>query len=268
MFASLTIRNKILLPISLITLLVVGGLMTYIGLTMRASSQNSTSALAEKMAESMSANVLTGLNPIVDQAIALGAMFEAQIQSDRDADRTEANAILRRALENNPEFEGIWVVFEANAFDGRDTEFKSGPGADDTGRFMPYWNRVGGINVTPCSSPDDMDYYNIPKTSGKIFVTEPTTYNIGGKDIMLVDSCVPIRKNGEVIGVIGIDLSMNTLVDMVSGFKPYGTGYAFMFADTGKLVGHPDMDLVGKPIKEALPASFAEAALKNIAAYR
>ena len=80
MFGSLKIRNKILIPISLITLLVIGGLMTYIGQTMRASGQHSAQIMAEEMAASMSAGVLTGLNPIVDHALALGAMFEALVE--------------------------------------------------------------------------------------------------------------------------------------------------------------------------------------------
>jgi methyl-accepting chemotaxis protein len=268
MFASMKIRNKILLPISLITLLVIAGLMAYIGQTMRTSSRDSARTMAGEMAASMSAEVLTGLNPIVDQAISMGAVFEAYVQSDRTPDRTEANAILRRALENNPGFEGIWVAFEPNAFDGRDAEFKDSPGSDETGRFMPYWNRIGGINVTPCTTPDELDYYRIPRDTGKIFVTEPTTYEIGGKDVMLVDSCVPIRKNGKVIGVVGIDLSMNTLVDMVTESQPYGTGYAFMFADTGRVVGHPDKDLVGRPLKEAFPPALSEPALTSIASGR
>ena len=262
MFGSLKIRNKILIPISLITLLVIGGLMTYIGQTMRASGQHSAQIMAEEMAASMSAGVLTGLNPIVDQAIALGAMFEALVESDRTPDRTEANAILRRALENNPGFEGVWVVFEPNAFDGRDAEFKSSPDCDKNGRFIPYWNRVGGINVAPSTTPDELDYYRIPKTTGKIYVTEPTTYKVGGKDVMLVDSCVPIRKNGNVIGVVGIDLSMNTLVDMVTASTPFGTGYAFMLTDTGRIVGHPQKKMVGKPLAEAFPPEASNQKLK------
>ncbi|WP_172452716.1 hypothetical protein [Chromatium okenii] len=49
-------------------------------------------------------------------------------------------------LEANPQLVGLGSYWEPNAFDGRDAEFVNvAPENDATGRYIPYWNRAGGM---------------------------------------------------------------------------------------------------------------------------
>ena len=36
------------------------------------------------------------------------------------------------------------------------------------------------------------DYYQVPKKTGKDFLTEPYTYNVGGKDTLMTSFMVPL----------------------------------------------------------------------------
>src|SRR6476661_5378483 len=60
------------------------------------------------------------------------------------SDRRLFDEILRETLAQNPEYLGVWTVWEPNALDGRDEEFAHAPHHDGTGRFIPFWNRGGG----------------------------------------------------------------------------------------------------------------------------
>src|SRR5690606_8108746 len=57
--------------------------------------------------------------------------------------RATVDQTLKQQLVAHPERAGTCVLFEPEAFDGKDTEFVNAPSHDDTGRFMSYWARVG-----------------------------------------------------------------------------------------------------------------------------
>lgn len=54
-------------------------------------------------------------------------------------------------------------------------------------------------------------WYWVPFRSGKEFVNEPTVFNYDGKDIMLVAICVPVKVKGKIVGVAGVDFSMEKI---------------------------------------------------------
>src|ERR1700712_2220759 len=60
-------------------------------------------------------------------------------------DRRVFDGILRSMLENNRHYLGFWSVWEPNALDGRDDEYVNQQGHDDTGRYIPFWNRGSGV---------------------------------------------------------------------------------------------------------------------------
>ena len=57
---------------------------------------------------------------------------------------------LKQVLVDNPGFLAVWTCWEPNALDGKDADFIDAFGHDETGRYLPYWNRLhGDIDVEP-----------------------------------------------------------------------------------------------------------------------
>ncbi|MBR2769033.1 MAG: EAL domain-containing protein [Solobacterium sp.] len=54
---------------------------------------------------------------------------------------------------------------------------------------------------------------------------------------------VPIYKSGTLIGVLGMDIPMDTLVDQVSQIRIYKSGYACLIDPYGKVFYHPDVPI-------------------------
>lgn len=181
----------------------------------------------------------------------LAQVFEAMKQNG-DTDRVEMNVIIKSLIEKNPNLVGAWTVWEPNALDGKDSEYANTEGHDYTGRFIPYCNSVGGkVNIGACRSTyDDLDehglWYQTSKKTKKRAVIEPVLYDLQGKNVILVSITSPIVYNNEVIGVVGVDIILDRLQEVVSGIKLYDSGYIQLTTDKGVILGHKNPELLGQ----------------------
>ncbi len=214
--------------------------------------------MTEKFRNQIQIEMDTALDTARNTALAL-AGFKAH---GNMPDRAALNRMLKQILEGNLELMGLWTVWEPNALDGKDEEFKGTEGHDDTGRYIAYWNRVGGLHLEPCVEYEDgatTGYYTYPRATGKEMVTEPVAYEIGGKMVTVVSASVPVMHNGKFVGLVGADFSMDKMHDLVTGIKAYDTGYGALITDTGVFAAHPKKDLVGKHVKEFFSAKTVDA---------
>lgn len=137
----------------------------------------------------------------------------AALQAVGVADRGLYNAILRAALERHPEFWGVWSIWEPEALDGRDRDFANQEGHDETGRFVPLWNRGGaGFTVEPnigYELPGLGDYYIVPRQRGREVSFDPYEYRpLDGKPRLIMSQVAPVIVQGRFLGVAGFDIAV------------------------------------------------------------
>lgn len=132
------------------------------------------------------------------------------------SDRRLFDEILRETLAQNPQYLGVWSVWEPNALDGRDNDFANAPGHDWTGRFIPVWNRSGGtIHVEPnigYDVPGFGDWYLVPMKRRAETVIDPYEFSFSGRREFITSQVAPILFRGECIGVTGVDIAVDELV--------------------------------------------------------
>ena len=58
--------------------------------------------------------------------------------------RKEVLDFLKQIAEKDKNILGSWLIYEPNAFDNLDRQYSNTIGHDNTGRFLPYWNRLKG----------------------------------------------------------------------------------------------------------------------------
>ncbi len=161
----------------------------------------------------------------------------------RTADRAEVSRILERVARENPRLAGVYVGYEANAFDGRDTAFRGAAESMENGRFGPYWNRLGGeVALEPLVDADTSDYYKLPKQTGKPVVVEPYLYQ--GK--LLTSYVSPVMRDGRFAGIAGTDVVLDQLSAEMAKVKVLETGYAAAISKGGMIVAGPDRRAVGR----------------------
>ncbi|KOY80879.1 methyl-accepting chemotaxis protein [Lysinibacillus macroides] len=206
--------------------------------------------LAQSRASESAYKMQIELDYAMDTARTLASNLETMVAKQK-GDRDLANDMFRQLLEQNNTFLGVWTVWEPNAFDGQDEHFVNQQGHDATGRFLPYWARSSnGVTVTPLEDYDTSDYYVLPKTQKQEVILEPLTYPIDGQEVLMTSTAIPIQVDGQVVGVVGIDISLETLVAINSEIVLYDTGYSAIVSHTGMFVAHPSSDYVNKSLDE------------------
>ena len=51
------------------------------------------------------------------------------------------------------------------------------------------------------------------------------------------------------LGIVSVDITLNTVIDLVNSIKPYDVGYAILLDSTGNVISHPDKNAVMKPLQ-------------------
>ena len=128
-----------------------------------------------------------------------------------------------------------------------------------TSTFMASYlgDATGHFTIRPdAKMPDGFDprvrpWYKGAQNSSTPTLTEPYIDAATGQTI--ISMAMASTKAGQGVGVVGGDLSLQTLIDTLSARDFDGMGYAFLVSADGKILVHPDKALVMKSLGEAYP---------------
>jgi methyl-accepting chemotaxis protein len=128
-----------------------------------------------------------------------------------------------------------------------------------TSTFMASYlgDATGSFTIRPDSKmpagfdPRVRPWYKGAESSSTATLTEPYIDAATGQTIISIASAS--KKAGQSVGVVGGDLSLQTLIDTLSARDFDGMGYAFLVSADGKILVHPDKALVMKTLSEAYP---------------
>lgn len=168
-------------------------------------------------------------------------------------ERKGLDRLLTEYLRQHEDFLSMSLTFEANAFDGRDSEFAGQPEQDPAGRYARYIDRDGSgnpalHNLTDYETAGSGNYYLLPRQRQRDVIIEPYIYPYNGVDVMLTSIAAPIIRDGKFIGSVTSDFSLQTLQQTIGQIRPWnGTGYALLLSADGKVVSSPDTASIGKP---------------------
>lgn len=128
-----------------------------------------------------------------------------------------------------------------------------------TSTFMASYlgDATGHFTIRPdAKMPDGFDprvrpWYKGAENSSTSTLTEPYIDAATGQTI--ISLATASKAGGKSVGVVGGDLSLQTLIDTLSARDFNGMGYAFLVSADGKILVHPDKALVMKSLSEAYP---------------
>ncbi|MEG8232467.1 methyl-accepting chemotaxis protein [Pseudomonas orientalis] len=181
--------------------------------------------------------------------------------------REELNLALKTTFERNPEILGLWLVYEPDALDGKDSEFvnDAARAANENGRFASAWNRGAGqamnilipesdlqktelsISGTPYNS-----WYTCPRDTRRTCLMAPYADTQAGQVQLMTTLSMPLIADGKVIGTLGVDLALGALQAAASDAQRTlfdGSGRMLIVSDSGVLAAYrADASQVGKNI--------------------
>ncbi|MDR1159059.1 MAG: HAMP domain-containing protein, partial [Syntrophomonadaceae bacterium] len=255
MFKNLSLKIKIFVLVSSVVI------VSFIALTLIVSNQSYEMAkrdafsLAQETADKYKNEIIAELQGARITSETLATVLETLKEHDL-TDRDMMNDILRNTLAKKEYITAFCIAYDPDALDGND-EYYAGvaPAYDETGRYAPYWNKLGGnIEVEPLYDIDIADWYIIPKTERHEYITDPYPYEVQGNFVMLASFVFPIIYNDDFIGIISSDIVLDKLQEMISKVNPHEQqgGHTEIFSNAGAIVAHTDTPYLGKDLTEAL----------------
>lgn len=255
-----SIRKKLAFTISTTVGLILTAIIVYIAVVNRQMAVENAEKEMTFLAEEYALKVEREIDKGFHAARAMVTTFKSFKQgSILKIDRSDANALLKQVLIDNPSFAAAGTLWEPNAFDNKDAFYVNKKGHDATGRLIPYWSRGANneLAVEPLFSYDEEgtgDYYLIPKRTGRETMTEPYIYPIQGQNVMVSSIVAPITIDGAFKGMAGIDITVNFLQQLAEDAKSKlfeGQVEIAIITNQGLIAAYTkDANWLGKNIKE------------------
>ena len=256
--SGLSLTAKLSLAATALSVLCVGITSAVIGWRTAAQAADQAQDSARLSAIEAAGLVGAELGRSFSAVKTLALNMQAMKASGQPPSREQLDAMARQVLDANKEFIGTYSIWEPNALDGRDAEFiKAGPGYDDTGRYIAYWNRGSGqIAVEPLIDYEKAganDWYAIPRRTLKDALIEPYIYPVAGKDVLMATLCSPIIVEGKFVGMAGADLPLSDLSARVGRMEPLPGSRVALLSNGGVYVAVHEADKLAKKATD-LPA--------------
>ncbi|CAM2827462.1 methyl-accepting chemotaxis protein [Moritella viscosa] len=184
--------------------------------------------------------------------------------------RNSVSELLKRSVQNFDNMHAAFTTVLPDMLDGEDANYTNADyvSSNDQGRFSAYWYKNNQnkptltikseqqINNTTqaISGQANNFWYSCSITNKRMCVIEPYLYNENGATRLISPITVPLRKQGKIIGVTGIDLKIDVLQQYAQRADQAlfaGAGKVRIVSNNGQLVASDDDNAaIGKQIAD------------------
>ena len=219
-------------------------------------SINSTQDLSKKYMEEIAKKHTFKIKEASSRAIVASYGLASVIETALETGNYTENSIMKTMkskLKKNPLLFGIWIDLDKDVLFPQDKSRIKEKTYNEDGIFSPYFTRNNGeilVESGAAGKKEDKPWVMGPFKSGKEFITEPYSYKVNGKDVLMTSISVPIYYKGKFVGVTGVDLTLDLIAHEVSKIKIKQSGYGGILTQNGTIIAHPVKEIIGKNIKD------------------
>ena len=178
--------------------------------------------------------------------------------------RDDVIQILGGIMANHHLYNGVYTMWEADAYDQFDRRYAAKDGYASTGRMNIYWYREDDevMRMIYDSDSDDasidylQDYYTIPQISGQKTLINPYIEDSQDEPVLMASTIAPIIINNQFIGITGVDVTLADIDRIADESSLYdGTGVLLIVSQDGTIAGITgDIGTVGDEVASLAPA--------------
>lgn len=245
------LQTKLLLFILMPAVLFFAGLSIFISLTVYNMTKGEAELLLETDGELLAEQLKSDLQEYFSAAGTAADSIGGMLEKGSVLNRNDVDIMLQQLLKDHENALTSWTLWKPNAFDGADESFAGTPRSDSTGRFISVWSLTedGGLTVSAMEEYDEpgmlKEQFDRVWQTGKSAIFEPFSYQLNGKDILMTTIAAPVSVNGETAGMIGFDLSLESLHERVSANSIYDSGFSGLLSNSGIVISHKNSSLIG-----------------------
>ena len=245
--------NKLLFQVLGTTILIFGLTIFFVTKYSYETAQSDAKSYIQELASKYATQIQADVDESITISRLLAAKYEAALTTGYPLNEDEVINYASSILNNNSFIVGIWFKIKEKELFFKANMNEAGKGRyDKTGQFNPYIAKSGSkITINP-GSPygENLEWVKGPMQSKNTYITKPYLYPVDGVKVLMSTVAIPMYKDGEFIGSIGIDITLDTFAKMASSIQVYNNGYSFIVDHFGRILGHPETKLLNKDLLE------------------
>ncbi|TVQ87214.1 MAG: HAMP domain-containing protein [Bacteroidetes bacterium] len=244
------IGQKLQLYVLLVTGLIFVLAIGYISLKNRDKALRDTATLVDTYAANYAENISNSFNADMAVVRTLAQVFYVNNFMPVQEWKPLFVKMYRQVFENNPHFYALWDSWEY-------THVRPNWNLPH-GRFLNYhfWeNGEIGYQELERSLDGDPPLYNMAKESGREMIWEPYPDQLvegATTSTLMTTFTVPMFHNNRYVGLVGLDIALTSLQQMISDIRPFEGSYAFLVSHDGLYAAHPVTQYLEQPIAKNL----------------
>ena len=218
----LSFGQKLLISFGVLLVIVVAAYAMISDAKLKDTTDTYINALIEDAVAQSTASIADWLNTRLSTTEAVAAALASARNSE------QARAILQSATSGSG-FKAVYVGQDNGSMMMQDVEAEKTLPSDYDPRVRPW--------------------FKLAKNLGRASFTEP--YLDAGTNEIIISSLAPAPR-GVYAGVVGGDIALKTIDEMLAKVTLADTGYAALIAKDGTVLFHPDRDLIGGNIESLI----------------
>lgn len=235
------LRAKMLISILLSSTLVYAIIISIFIYKFRSTALENAKQLINTRVEESAAKIESELSYHLGVVHGIADFFQ-EFDNIEPQKRNELfNSVLKNTLEKNKNYIGVW--------DSWQLEYINKGWGRHPGRVSNTYFRVENhiehyIDSIDIGGIEKYTGYHKVMESKNETIMEPywSSYDDTSNAVIETTIAVPILKNNNFAGLVGIDIELTYMQDMINRIKPFETGYAFLLSNEAMYVAHPDPD--------------------------
>ncbi len=174
--------------------------------------------------------------------------------------RAYLSSVLKNILENKNDLLATWATLEVYGIDSLANTFKNRVGSTALGNFnYLFYNQNSRVVLSSYveNNPGQVfsgEIYETIRNLKLSIITEPDlfSYTTKAEDLVWrIRVASPVVRKKTFAGVVGIDVRLDKIVDIVTEPTPWPNSFVFLVNQEGKIVAHRDKKLIGKTAEQA-----------------
>jgi len=198
---------------------------------------------AENWMQAIGATQAARVTSYLDEAyfraslLAESILFQRKNAADNfvhsEALRNAVNQQLQDAAESSTNLLGVYAVFEPNQLDGEDDNYQ--------GSTLEVMDEAMLADDKPSEhgSPNN-EWYGCSVRSKALCLLEPYVDDVGNQQVLMTSVTVPMLEEGNLLGMVGVDISLATLQSLVEEMDKtlyQGQGKVLLLSSEGRVAG-------------------------------
>ena len=241
----LNLKAKLLAYILVSFTLIYAFSLGYVSYNLRANAYSNSKEIIRTSTRENRNLIQNDLTKVLESTVTLRNIFNQYNHFEGKVRDAFYDDVLESWLENNKDFLSVWLVWELKAFD---PAYKKKNGRIRNVRFR--------LNNVISTLKETVDTNNLDLTSVYYqtrILNQPDIWNpyfdIVTKDlagILMTSVSVPIQKNGAFMGLVGVDISLESMKNIVSEINPFEGSVSYLLSSDNSIVAHSDKEKIGK----------------------